>query len=166
MYGSLTNANTYFQTRLHSDLWFDQTTIDRTNALYMATTLIDALSFKGRKAAEYAVLAADEDATDAELRAANATQALEFPRDDDTSVPTAIEYATYEIAYSLLDGVDPDLELEALAIRSQAYAGVRTNYNRDQHPIEHLINGIPSARGWRMLRPFLRQDNRITITKR
>jgi hypothetical protein len=166
MYGTLADANTYFQTRLHSDFWFEQTTGDRTKALYTATALLDALNFKGRKHAEYLVIEADPDNyTDAQLRVANASQALEFPRDDDTTVPTEVNQATYEIAYSLLDGVDPDVELENIAVRSQAYAGVRTAYFRDQQPIEHLINGIPSARAWRIIRPFLRDETQIKLTR-
>ncbi len=157
-YGSLNAANTYFTTRLHSNLWFNETSTERANALYKATSILEMLNYKGCKATVYTALEADSEATQATLRAAEAAQELEFPRDMDTSVPTTIEYATYEIAFALLDGIDPDLELENLAVVSQGYAGVKTTYNRGQQPIEHLINGVPSATAWRMLRPFLRSD--------
>ena len=59
--------------------------------------------------------------------------------------------ACYEIAHSLLDGKDPELELENLGIVSQGFGSVRTTYNRSQIPIEHIINGIPSVQAWRHL---------------
>lgn len=158
MYGTLNDANTYFTTRLHSNLWFNESNINRTNALYKAASIIESLNFKGCKATVYDALEADSDATQATLRTAEAAQELEFPRDADTTVPTVIDKASYEIAFALLDGIDPDLELENLAVVSQGYAGVKTTYSREQQPIEHIINGVPSATAWRMLRPFLRGD--------
>ena len=164
-YGSLEAANTYFNDRLHSDLWFTESNSDRTKALYKATTIVDSLNYKGRKAAVYTAMLADEDITELEIRVAEASQELEFPRDEDTTVPTQIENATYELAFSLLDGVDPDLELENLAVKSQAYAGVRTTYDRNLQPIEHIVNGVPSATAWRMLRPFLRDTYSILMSR-
>ena len=164
-YGSLGAANTYFNDRLHSDLWFTESNTDRTKALYKATTIVEALNYKGRKATVYAALLADAAATQLELRVAEAAQELEFPRDADTTVPTQIEIATYEIAFSLLDGVDPDLELENLAVTSQAYAGVRTSYERSLQPTEHIVNGVPSATAWRILRPFLRDSYSILMSR-
>ncbi len=165
MYGTLNGANTYFNTRLHSDLWYTQTSTDRTNALYKATEIIEALNYKGRKATVYAVLDADADATKAEVRVAEAAQTLEFPRDADTTVLAPINTACYEIAFSLLDGIDPDLELENLAIKNQAYAGVKTTYDRGVQSIEHIVNGVPSVTAWRILRPFLRDAFGIRISR-
>lgn len=165
MYGTLDLANTYFSTRLHSTLWTNSSSTNKTNALYKATEIIDALNFKGSKATVYATLLADEYALQSTLRVAEAAQELEFPRDADTTVPDAILRACYEIAFSLLDGVDPDLELENIAITSQGYAGVKTTYNREQQPIEHIINGIPSPMAWRLLKPFLRDSNSIKFSR-
>lgn len=154
-YGTLTNAANYFGTRLHTSAWDMSSVTDRQKAMYMATRYIDRLNYKGHKAAVYTLLLANTEATDAEIRAAEASQELEFPRDTDTTVPTDIETACYEIVLALLDGVDPDAELENLGISTHSYAGVRTAYNRDQQPIEHLIHGIPSPLAWRYLKPFL-----------
>jgi hypothetical protein len=65
----------------------------------------------------------------------------------------------------LLDGVDPDIELENLGVQAQGFAGVRTVYNRDQQPIEHLIHGIPSALAWRILKPFLRDGRQMYLDR-
>ena len=93
------------------------------------------------------------------------SQELEFPRDSDTEVPVVIERACYEIAYALLDGKDPELELEAIARGSQAYSSVRTTYSRDQVPLEHVMNMIPSAAAWALLKPFLRDSNYVEFSR-
>lgn len=161
MYGTLNEANTYFNDRLHADLWFEESSLDRTRALYMATRLMDRLNYKGCKHTVHELT----DPTAAEKRVAELAQELEFPRDSDTEVPADIKIACYEIAFALIDGVDPDLELENLGVVSQGYAGVRTTYNRDQQPIEHLINGVPSATAWRIIRPYLRDARAIKFKR-
>ena len=164
-YGTLAKAITYFGTRLHTSVWDMATTTDRQKAMYMATRYIDRLNYKGQKAAVYALLLANEEATCAQVRAAEASQELEFPRDTDTTVPLDIETACYEITLALLDDVDPDAELENLGISTHSYAGVRTGYNRDQQPIEHLIHGIPSPMAWRYLKPFLLDGRQVVLDR-
>ncbi len=168
MYGSLVKADIYFATRLHSDTWDNSSDVDQTKALYTATRSIDRLNYKGNKHSVYLVLAAaddEDDVTQAQRRAAEITQPLEFPRDSETVVPEDIETACFEIAFALLDGVDPDIELENLGVTSQGYSGVRTAYNRDQQPIEHLLHGISSAMAWRILKPFLRDGCAVTTAR-
>jgi hypothetical protein len=168
MYGSLANANSYFLTRLHTDAWDNESVGNQTKSLYMATRIIDRLNYKGYKHAVYLVLeaaASYEDVEYADRRVAEASQELEFPRDADTVVLADIETACFEIALALLDGVDPDIELENLGTASQGYAGVRTAYNRDQQPIEHILHGIPSAMAWRILKPFLRDGRAVTTAR-
>ena len=111
------------------------------------------------------LLQANPSASDGDIRQAEASQPLEFPRGADTEVPEAIRMASYEIAHSLLDGKDPEMELENLGIVSQGFGSVRTAYNRSQVPIEHIINGIPSAAAWRLLKPFLRDDEAIKLSR-
>jgi hypothetical protein len=164
-YGTLAKAITYFGTRLHTSVWDLASTTDRQKAMYMATRYIDRLNFKGYKASVYTLLLANEDATAAEIRVAETSQELEFPRDADTTVPLDIEIACYEIVLALLDDVDPDAELENLGISSHSYAGVRTGYNRDQQPIEHLIHGIPSPMAWRYLKPFLLDGRQVVLDR-
>lgn len=167
-YGEYTDAVEYFGYRMHSEAWDGATATERTNALIEATRIVDALSYKGYKAAEYSVLFDAEGnelfPTDAAMRTANLSQAHEFPRGTDTSVPDDICLATWEIAYALLDGVDPDLELENLAAIGQGIASARTTYDRDVR-MEHFENGVPSAKAWKYLKPYLR-DAHIIKTRR
>ena len=183
-YGTINEANDYFGSRLHSSAWTNAVQADQPKALLAATRIIDKLNYKGHKATVWAVLKtylADDNflwgwpfiSTDswpyrpsrAELEAAELAQPLQFPRDSDTVVPEAIRQACYEIAYSLLDGRDPELDLEALAINHQAYGNVQTTYSRDQVPLEHILNGIPSIVAWRLVRPFLRPTNELKLSR-
>lgn len=184
-YGTLQEAQDYFDARLHEIAWSSAAVADRPKALWAATQIIDTLNYKGYKAPVYALLqtlglteiphtttfitrngdVSQLQPTLDQLQAANATQALEFPRGADTDVPEAIRIACYEIAHSLLDGKDPEMELENLGIVSQGYAAVRTTYQRSQTPIEHLINGVPNAMAWRLIRPFLRDGDALKISR-
>ena len=164
-YGNLLEADEYFALRLRERAWSSADPADRPKALWAASVIIDALNYKGYKSTVYTLLEADADATDEEIRVAEAAQDLEFPRGADSVVPEPVRRATYEIAHELLDGKDPEIELETLGIISQSYAAVRTSYSRNQVPIEHIINGIPSSQAWRWLRPFLREDDAIAIAR-
>lgn len=57
------------------------------------------------------------------------------------------------------------MELETLGISSQGIDSVRTTYARNQVPIEHLINGVPSNAAWRLLRPFLRDEDAVKLVR-
>ena len=164
-YGSLAGADEYFAHRLHEFAWTAALPADRQKALLAATQIIEALNFKGRKHTVAVLFAANENATTAEIQAAEALQALEFPRGTDTEVPEAIERACYEIAHSLLDGKDPERELESLAVTGNTYGAVKTTYERGQLPIEHLINLVPSSVAWRLLKPFLRDSDAIKLSR-
>lgn len=134
-YATSVEAQTYFDGRLNTDAWDDATSANKTKALSMATTLIDRLNFRGEKA--------------------DSTQENQFPRGDDTVVPSDIKNACAEIALALLDGVDPELEFDNLRMKSQAYGVVRSTYESDRAP-EHYVAGIPSSLAWRFLKPYLR----------
>lgn len=164
-YGTLQEAENYFAGRLHETAWTGAAVADRPKALRAATRIIDALNFKGNKHTVHELLEANEDAMLDEIRVQEAAQALEFPRGADTEVPEAIRRASYEIAHSLLDGKDPELELENLAIVSSGLSSVRTTYNRSQAPTQHLINLVPNAFAWNLLRPFLRDDDAIKLMR-
>lgn len=184
-YGTLSDATDYFANRLHEIAWSSADISDRPKALWAATRILDTLNYKGYKAAVFTLLQSYglsdipnynvfqtrnallslQAPSLAQIQAAEASQALEFPRGSDTVVPQAIEIACYEIAHSLLDGKDPELELENLGIISQGYSSVRTTYQRSQVPIEHLINGVPNAMAWRLIRPFLRDGDAIKVSR-
>lgn len=144
-YGTIYEADEYFSQRLHERAWTNSKAVDREKALLAATFIIDALNFKGAKHSD--------------------SQFLEFPRDDDTEVPVEIRLATYEVAQSLLDGIDPDEELENLGVISLGMGSTRTSYSRTQVPIEYIINGVPSPQAWRWLKPFLRDDAYVVLSR-
>jgi hypothetical protein len=164
-YGTIDEANDYFNSRLHEFAWTSASAANRQKSLIAATRLIDDLNFKGWKASVYTLLQSNPAATTPEIQAAEATQAHEFPRGSDTEVPEAIRRASYEIAHSLLDNKDPELELETLAVTQTSYAGVKTSYERNQVPIEHIVNMIPNALAWRLIKPFLRDDDAVRLSR-
>ena len=164
-YGTVVEATEYFDFRLYEQSWSAASVADRPKALWAATLIIDTLNYKGFKNTVYTALEADASATDETIREAEAAQPLEFPRGADTEVPEIIRKATYEIAHALLDGKDPELELENLGVVSQGYGSVRTSYSRSQVPLEHIINGIPATQAWRWLKPFLRDDDAIRMAR-
>ena len=161
----IAEATEYFAQRLHETAWSAASDGDREKALLGATQIIDGLNFKGCKHSVYTLLDANSAADASDIQAAEASQALEFPRGADTEVPEAIRRACYEIAYALLDGKDPELELENLSIESMGYGQVRTGYSRNQVPIEHIINMVPSSVAWRLLRPFLRDGDAVKLSR-
>lgn len=168
-YGTLDEADDYFAHRLHETAWSASNATQHEKALWAATQILDTLNFKGHKATVHALLetyrALHTKPTDEQIRDAEASQDREFPRGADTDVPEAIRTACYDIAHDLLDGKDPEIELENLGITSQAYSSVRTTYHREQVPIEHIVNGVPNALAWRKIRPFLRDSELIKIDR-
>lgn len=165
IYGTLADANTYFDARLHEQAWADSSAEDRPKALWAATMIIDALNYKGEKNTVYTLLEDDPSASDEDIRAAEVNQPLEFPRGSDIEVPEIICMACYEIAHALLDGIDPDLELENLGVAGETFSSVRTTYSRTQISIEHLINGVPRDHVWQWLKPFLRDSDIIELSR-
>ena len=168
IYGSLDEADGYFAVRLHEFAWTSATAADRRKALIAARAIIDALNYKGVKHAVYTLCGGDPEASSVsaeDIRAAEASQPLEFPRGDDTEVPEAIRIAEYEIAHALLDGKEPELELENLAVSAMGYGAVKTSYDRSQLPIEHVVNLCPSSSAWRLLKPFLRDSDALKLSR-
>lgn len=174
-YVTIQEAQTYFDDRLHETAWRLANADDQRKSLEESTKLINTLRYKGLKNAVYAFLEANPDVAKnaengnsdalAQIRVVEATQENEFPRGADTEVPQTIKWACNEIAYSLLDGVDPDLELENLAVTNHSISTVRTTFNRKQEPLLHILNGIPSAKAWKWLRPFLRDKDYIRMLR-
>ena len=78
-YGSLAGADEYFAHRLHEFAWTAALPADRQKALLAATQIIDALNFKGRKHTVAVLLAANENATTAEVQAAEAASGFGVP---------------------------------------------------------------------------------------
>lgn len=143
-YAEITDANTYFDTRLFTSIWDNASETDQIAALTMATQAIDNLNFLGE-------LTEDD-------------QENQFPRYEDDSVPTAIVNACCEIALSLIDGKDPEMEFENLTMSDFIYGEVKTKYNRRLLP-EHIVAGIPSITAWRLLLPYIRDPRSIKMER-
>ena len=164
-YGTLADANSYFDARLHSESWSESAPFDRPKALTEATRIIDDLNYKGVKNAVWLImyqpgtekeeLKLGNAPTRDEIIAADATQPMEFPRGKDTTVPNEIEWACYEIAMALLEGFDPEDAIDRLGVVRQAYSAVRTTYDNSSATLEYLVYGIPTARVWRWLKKYL-----------
>lgn len=164
-YATIQEAQAYFDDRFHETAWSLSLPSERPKALLAATRIIDTLSYKGMKNSVYVLLESNPDATDEEIRAADASQELEFPRGADTTVPERILWACYEITYALLDGVDPEIELENMSMNDHGIGSVRASFNRNQEPLEHFMNGVPSAKAWSYLKPFMRDDGSIKLVR-
>jgi hypothetical protein len=141
---SLADAETYFKAKLFVDSWDDATAVQKNKALVMATRRISQLNFSGSKA--------------------DADQPLPFPRGDDTTIPDGIANGTCEAAFSLLDGIDPELEFENLGLESVGVSSARATYDRSLTP-EHILVGIPSAAAWTLIRPYLRDPREIKLSR-
>lgn len=143
MYGSVIGANRYFSEQLYGQPWEVQTLDMQQKALMTATRNIDQLRFAGRKTDE--------------------GQPLEYPRNGDTSVPQAVQYATYEEALALLKGIETDTEAANLFVTSRVFGlRVRTDYDV-AHSAEHVVAGIASFRAWKLLQPYLNPARGVKI---
>lgn len=157
IYGSLVEANRYFDNRLRSQYWTEACTDDKKRALVEATNIIDSLNYAGMKA-------------DSEQlhQFPRATTPANFPNPIasvvDVTVPKDIDMACYEIAIQLLSGVDPDLEIENLANHSQGFSTARTTYER-AFVLDHIAAGVPSAKAWRLLKAYLRDPRNVVLSR-
>lgn len=143
-YGSVEEANIYFDNRLHSNGWKNASITDKKLALVQATRQIDLLPFSGDKTDE--------------------AQVKEFPRDGSEVVPRKIEMATYEIALKLLEGFNIEAEIRNLSATTNSYGGVRSTYDRSFVP-DYLRAGIPSAQAWALLVPYMSDPRSFTLSR-
>jgi hypothetical protein len=142
-YATIAEAQTYFDSRLNTEPWDNETDVNiRTKALGHATNIIDRLNYSGCKADE--------------------AQVNQFPRGTDVTIPQDIKNASSEIALALLDGVDPQLEFENVFMTSQGYGGVRSSFDRTVKPA-HLLAGVPSFTAWTYLHPYLSDPLNIEL---
>lgn len=176
-YGTVVGGNQYFSERLHSEAWTDATASDRVAALTDATRIIDSLNYKGVKHAVWSIMYEYNTSTEQfekiltnpptrnEIIAADGNQYLEFPRGQDSSVPEEIEWACYELALAFVEGFVPEDSIDRLNVVKQAYAAVGTTYDTSTNALEYLVYGIPTARVWRWLKPYLTDDRIIRLSR-
>lgn len=136
-YVTISDAESYFATRLDTDVWDDASDADKTAALTQATAAINRLNYRGRRTSE--------------------SQVNQFPRYDDSDVPEDVENACCELALAFLDGVDQQHEFDNLQVKSQKMDIVQSTYTGEV-PI-NIVAGIPSIEAWRYLLPYLRDFN-------
>lgn len=138
-------AQVYFDGRLGTECWDDAQDTERTKALLQATRAIDRLNFRGEK-------------TDSD-------QVLQFPRKDDTVVPDDIQCACAEESLSLLEGKDPEMERESLAVISQEFGKAKIKFDRDSGRPINILNGIMSATAWSYILPYLRDPLTLRLSR-
>lgn len=143
IYGSVEGANRYWSEQLGGQVWEITSEPDKLKALTSATRAIDNLNFNGTKN--------------------EPDQPLEFPRNGAEQVPQNIQYATYEEALALLNGVDPDTEAGNLRVTSRGFGSVRVNYD-DRTAPHHVVAGIASYKAWQLLLPLIKP--RLTLKLR
>ena len=143
-YTTEAEGNVFAESYIHTEPWEIATSPLRDKGLKQSTRIIDQLNIRGEKQVE--------------------SQELQFPRKEDTEVPNEVKEACWLIALALLDGVDPEIEFENLQMVAQGYANVRSTYDRDL-PAEHLLAGVPSVTAWRLLKPFLRDRDEMTLLR-
>jgi len=143
-YATIAQGDTYFAGHLNTDPWDDATDANKTKALTEVTRAIDRLNFQGELA--------DED------------QSNQFPRGDDTTVPTDIQYACLEESLIRLDDIEVEQEISNLRMKSQGYANIRSTYD-SSFVQDHIMAGIMSVISWQYLQPYLRDSRGITISR-
>jgi len=142
-----------------------------------ATRIIDSLNYRGVKHTVWSIMYEYDSVNECfkkkltdpptrnETIAADALQELEFPRGQDASVPTQIEWATYEFALALIEGFDPEDAAEKASVIKQGYSAVSTTYADGSQAQEYLVYGIPTARVWGWLKPYLTIDRVVRISR-
>lgn len=143
-YLTVDEAQEYFDTRLHSEVWEEASLEDKLKALITSSRLVDTLNFSGEKTVS--------------------DQPMQFPRSGSTLIPDAIKIAVCEMSLALLDDIDMEHEIEALDSTGFNYATLRTSYNPAVSP-EHIMAGIPSAVAWRYLKPYLADPNELRLVR-
>lgn len=154
IYADVSEAEDYFDTRLNTARWNNISEATKLKALQNATRIINTLKFKGTKI--------------------DASQELEFPRiiyDENTdalipldTIPEGIKIAEFEIAYSLLEGIDPNKEIANIASESRSYASTKIVFDRT-FVHEYIRAGVPSATAWSYLKPYLVSPSNINLVR-
>ena len=87
-----------------------------------------------------------------------------FPRVGQSVVPQDVKDAACHIAIALLDGVDPELEMEALRQTHGRFEQVQLTYDSTNVPV-HIMVGVPSAVAWNLLVPYMSTPQGVSISR-
>jgi hypothetical protein len=166
-YVTVEDAENYFEFRLHASAWEDAENDDKCRALVTATRLIDRLNFAGLRTADYNrlqpinwLIPQPRTLDPSSLPGQN----FEFPRNGSVTIPQDIVDAACEIALALLDGVDPELEMQGLGTVSQRFAAAGTTFDTSQARMA-FRHGIPSFKAWNLLTPYLADPTEVVMRR-
>ena len=134
-YATLAEADTYLECVLNKDAWELTTDARRTTALAQATNNIRALNVP--------------DFSDVTL----------YP-----TVPQNIIDATTEIALKLLEGYDPEFELEQSRVKSQTFDRIK-QVNKEGEISLHIIAGVASSTAFRILLQYLPNPTTVRLDR-
>lgn len=135
-YISLADAQTFFDDELETTYWDRASNATRTKALETATKMMDSLNFK---------------------------DIYIFTDKTDVTIPDDFKIANALIAQALLQGIDPEEEIDKLKLEGENIQGVNKSYKETIQ--EHTIEGIVSARAWRLLKPYLKDGKSISFER-
>ena len=153
-YSTPADGDAYFSALLYATAWTAANTDMKQAALNQATAIINRFAYVGCRT--------------------SSSQPFEFPRKgillegvllDDSVVPADILNAQFEIALALLNGVDPEKELNGIGVTSRGFSVVRTTYDPSRI-LEHTLNGVPSALAWAYLYPFFNRRSSENLSVR
>jgi hypothetical protein len=75
-----------------------------------------------------------------------------------------LKQACILIAVALLSGRDPEQEYMTLAHTSETFG--KMSLTREAHDLPpHLLAGIPSLEAWRLIVPYVKIDQTITLSR-
>lgn len=83
---------------------------------------------------------------------------------EDVVIDSKIKEACIEIALSLADGIDPEMEYRQLAKTTQGYGPLRQTKNTEMVE-QYLAMGIPCLNAWVRLLPFLKVDRLVVLER-
>lgn len=163
-YVTVEEADDYLAQKLNASRWLAAPPADKTAAIIQATRIINRLNFAGLKTDTYHAVQAG--LSKSERRAVDAQQELAFPRNGDTEIPEDIKAACCECAFALINGVDPDQEMWAIATVSESVGplAIRSTYDRSRVS-EWILAGVPSPTAWQLLRPFMRDPMALSLSR-
>jgi hypothetical protein len=147
----------YFKYSLKFSTWDASSDDDKLRAIVDATRRIDRLNFHGIPTADWL------NKKQGPL-AQPISQPLEFPRNGSEITPQDIKDACCEIAFSLLDGVDPEQDLRGVSITSHGLSSARIAIDTAESRMA-IRHGIPSETAWLLLVPFLLDASEFKISR-
>lgn len=148
------DADAYFAGKLNTAGWDGASPEQKTKATIDASTIIDNLAFGGEKL----VIQQEH-----EFPRYGVDRTIEEIVYDDNNIPVILKYAVCEQALAMLEGFDPEKEINSINVNARTFGDVKTHYDRSGIPA-HLKCGI-CALAWQFLLPLLRDPRDIRMVR-